>query len=249
MAKKIRMNVVDNMDDVTDELEVLNVVVAGGWKNCDMFTECKSWKTAIRRFQKALENEFPEIAEWCETLRESCEMGSFHDSPVYNDRPSENSWYAWEVEESGDGWYIFLNVKDELEEFVRENNEKVQEHENMESKTEKQHDENWQYCKDIALQLDEIVGGRAHNEDGEPIDLGDWMNDEVLDITYLIASDGSYEHCKLYVTLGGPTVWVDTHEREVKLSWGSEKASYPLLWETRDCIDEWVSEIWNSMRG
>lgn len=103
------------------EYQDIPVLIDEGWKiSADMFTECKSYKTALRRFEKTFSS-VPEIAEWIEGIRESCENGCFEDTtgwkPAWTNDPEEikefakSGTYSWGVEETSEGcWYIFLNI-------------------------------------------------------------------------------------------------------------------------------------------
>ena len=92
------------------------------WYDCDLTTSCKSYKTAIRRFFKAISDyaknesenahyfktvyDFDEsvFSGWAECMLESCENGYFADNAPGS--------FAWGVEWVDEGrWYIFLNVK------------------------------------------------------------------------------------------------------------------------------------------
>lgn len=103
--------------------------------------------------------------------------------------------------------------------------------------------ENREYCKRIADELETIVAGKAVNEDGEEMSLYDWVND-VLDFEYTVDSRRRYRAAKIWVTLGGPNVWVDTAEKAVKLAWGADRAEYLLDWDTCDALDDLMAEIW-----
>ena len=91
------------------EYEMIPVAVDDGWKvMTDMFTECKSFKTALRRFEKAFGDVNTEIRGWVESMRESCEAGYFKESDM---RYPEGGTYSWGVEETDEGlWYVFLNI-------------------------------------------------------------------------------------------------------------------------------------------
>lgn len=103
------------------EYENIPVLIDDSWKiSADMFTECKSYKTALRRFEKTFAS-VPEITDWIEGIRESCENGCFEDTtgwkPAWSHDPEEikelakNGTYSWSVEEISEGrWYIFLNI-------------------------------------------------------------------------------------------------------------------------------------------
>mgnify|MGYP002623456681 CR=1 FL=1 len=91
------------------DYEMIPTAIDDGWKVAvDMFTECKSYKTALRRFEKAFENVNSEINEWFECMRECCESGYFKE--IENSYP-EGGTYSWGVEETMEGyWYIYLNI-------------------------------------------------------------------------------------------------------------------------------------------
>ena len=100
--------------------EMEPVAIDDGWKiSMDMFTECKSFKTALRRFEKIFRNVDADagVSEWIEGIRESCQNGFFKDAMTMWDKAEEQriartfGSYSWGVEEIDDGlWYIFLNV-------------------------------------------------------------------------------------------------------------------------------------------
>lgn len=96
----------ESFSDCSD-YEEIPVVIDDGWKiSADMFTSCKSYKTAIRRFAKTFAS-VPEVDEWIDGIRESCDNGYFKESSEYN----ENGSYSWGVEETMEGyWYVFLNI-------------------------------------------------------------------------------------------------------------------------------------------
>lgn len=114
--KVFEFNSFDEFDaaEVAGEYEALTIVKENGWINSDLMTECKSWKTAVRRFFKALATVYPEIAEWEEGLKESAENGYFKENDFTMADGTRNPFpsYAWEIEEVQENvWYIFLNVK------------------------------------------------------------------------------------------------------------------------------------------
>lgn len=100
--------------EVAGEWEALTVVTENGWIKADLMTECKSWKTALRRFFRALDpSSAEEFSGWYECMRESAENGYFklNDSRMADGSRNPYMSYAWEIEEMNDGeWYIFLNI-------------------------------------------------------------------------------------------------------------------------------------------
>lgn len=116
--------------EVAGEDEALTIVTENGWIKSDLVTVCKSWKTALRRFFKALSARHPEIAEWTESLTESAENGYFrmNDSMMADGTQNPFPGYAWEIEEVQEGvWYIFLNVRQHEDETPAEATENATE--------------------------------------------------------------------------------------------------------------------------
>lgn len=112
----------ESFESPSDYQEIPSVI-DDGWKiSADMFTECKSWKTALKRFETAfVVVDSENISVWVECMRESCESGCFQDltgwKPAWTSDPeetkkfAEGGIYSWGVEETSEGyWYIFLNI-------------------------------------------------------------------------------------------------------------------------------------------
>ncbi|MDO4305777.1 MAG: hypothetical protein Q4C77_03005 [Eubacteriales bacterium] len=111
----------ERFNNVSDYQEI-PCAIDDGWKvSVDMFTECKSWKTALRRFGKAFAEINSEIIDWVECIKESCESGYFKDTtgwkPAWTDDVEEvkefakNGTYSYGVEETMEGyWYVYLNI-------------------------------------------------------------------------------------------------------------------------------------------
>ena len=126
--------------EVAGEWEALTVITENGWIKADLMTECKSWKTALRRFFKALDPDSAEEFEgWYECMRESAESGYFkmNDSRMADGSRNPYSFYAWEIEEMNDGeWYIFLNIHPGEYETEEETEETANDAETTETTTE-----------------------------------------------------------------------------------------------------------------
>lgn len=82
------------------------------------------------------------------------------------------------------------------------------------------------------------------DEDGEEKGLYDYLSD-ILDFEITINSRFEYSSCKVWITLGGPNVWIDTSSHEIKLAWGGEKESVWLWSQICDEIDSYFEEIYN----
>ena len=103
--------------------------------------------------------------------------------------------------------------------------------------------ENREYCKRIAKEIEECAAGKMVDDDGNQISLYDYLFD-VLDYEFTIDSRKEYVSSKIWVTLGGPNIWIDTAERAVKLAWGSDREEYPLDWDVCNEIDGIMQEIY-----
>lgn len=100
--------------------------------------------------------------------------------------------------------------------------------------------ENREYCKRIADELEAVYNG----ESGENYNLWDWIAENVLEIEYRIDGKREYKGVKLWVTLGGPNVWIDTYNSEVCLAWGMDRAEYLLDIDVSAALDEMYAEFW-----
>ncbi len=103
--------------------------------------------------------------------------------------------------------------------------------------------ENREYCKRIAKEIEECAAGKMVDDDGNQISLYDYLFD-VLDYEFTIDSRKEYVSAKIWVTLGGPNIWIDTAERAVKLAWGADREEYPLDWDVCNEIDGIMQEIY-----
>lgn len=131
--------------------------------------------------------------------------------------------------------------------------------------------ENKEYCKRIAEEVEAYASGNIYrcpecgevchikhkpyglctlpcgcetDVEPEPLTLWDYMAD-ILDMEYTISSDKeTVISVKIWVTLGGPNVCIDTREKAVCLYWGSDREQYLLSYDVCDTIDEWAQEMW-----
>lgn len=102
---------------VATKYEIISIVKNEKFNTmcADLQTECKSYKTALKRFFKGLES-YPQFTEWKEGIKESCESGYFQDSERYwNEEKFEyeyqGGWhYTIEEDEDNGSFYICLNV-------------------------------------------------------------------------------------------------------------------------------------------
>lgn len=99
------------------------------------------------------------------------------------------------------------------------------------------------YIGNIFDELNSIYEGRATNDDGERATFCDYFEDP-LDFEYTIASNGEYLGVRVYVTLGGPNVWIDTRRGEIGGAWGADRADRWLPSEIADEIDDIFREYY-----
>ena len=109
------------------------------------------------------------------------------------------------------------------------------------------------YCEGIRedikslydLTPDEI---ERREDEGESSSLLDYFAD-ALDVEYTIDSRGEYLGCRVFVTLGGPNVWVDTRRGEVGGAWGTDRESVWLPSEICDEIDGIFCEAYECIKA
>ena len=97
------------------------------------------------------------------------------------------------------------------------------------------------YLENIYTELNEIYEGNATNDEGEQATMWDYFNDP-LDFTFTVSCHGEYCGCRVYVTLGGPNVWIDTYNGNIGGAWGTDRADRWLPREICDEIDEVFQE-------
>ncbi len=100
----------DDFDEsgVAGYREAVTVIHENGWIKADLVTECKSWKTALKRFFKSV----PELKEsWYECIVECIESGYWkaNDYKLADGTRNPIPGWAWEVECMDDGlWYVYV---------------------------------------------------------------------------------------------------------------------------------------------
>lgn len=97
-----------------------------------------------------------------------------------------------------------------------------------------------EYAKRIAKEAEAYYHGTT-NEDGEEVDMYDYFAD-ALDYEVILTSNRTVKAVRLYVTLGGPTCWIDTEEHAVVCYWGIETAEYPVDSDLCDELEDIVAE-------
>lgn len=90
-----------------------------------------------------------------------------------------------------------------------------------------------------------VLDGDAYNAEEEmEYTLGDYLMD-ALDVDYRISSSGECIGVRVWVQLGGPTVWIDTEDATIRGAWGNDRAAVPLPYDAAQEIQEYA---WN-LRG
>lgn len=69
--------------------------------------------------------------------------------------------------------------------------------------------------------------------------------DEALDIEFTTNAQREVLGAKIYVTVGGPLVYVDTQERTVEGRWGNAEISLSYYPEAGSRIDDLIAEHWD----
>lgn len=70
---------------------------------------------------------------------------------------------------------------------------------------------------------------------------GDEFNNNLLDYDFRIDARKNLVGARFFVTLGGPTVWIDTESGTLSGSWGAGKESVLLSGELRDFMEDYAS--------
>lgn len=121
--------------------------------------------------------------------------------------------------------------------------------------------ENHEYVKRMAVEVETVAEGAYINYDGdlisgldyedlpedsqedyEPYGISDWISDS-LSVEYTKTLGLDYlDGVRVYVGLGGPTVWVDTRDATVNLRWAVDEAECGISREACDAIEDAISE-------
>ena len=95
--------------------------------------------------------------------------------------------------------------------------------------------ENRDYCKSIVDDMKSLY---------DKGNLTEYFND-FLDCEYRVDKSKGYLSARVFVTLGGPNVWIDTDTETVELRWGNDRAFWDIPSEISDYIDEIFQEIYD----
>ena len=100
-----------------------------------------------------------------------------------------------------------------------------------------------EYAQRVAAEIEAIYNGTTEeeNDDGERMSLYDYVAD-ALDFSAIVSSQKTIQSIRLYVTLGGPTCYVDTELHAVVCVWGGDREEYLLDWDACDEIENIIAE-------
>ena len=97
-----------------------------------------------------------------------------------------------------------------------------------------------EYAKRVAEEI-EAYYNNTINEDGGEVNLYDYVAD-ALDYEVVLTSQKTVRAVRLYVTLGGPTCWIDTEEHAVICHWGTDQAECSIDWDLCNELEEIIAE-------
>ena len=100
-----------------------------------------------------------------------------------------------------------------------------------------------EYAQRVAEEIEAIYNGTTEeeNNNGEKMDLYDYFVD-ALDFEIILTSMKTVKSVRLYVTLGGPTCYVDTELHAVVCAWGGDREEFPLDWDACDELESIIAE-------
>lgn len=100
-----------------------------------------------------------------------------------------------------------------------------------------------EYAQRVAKEIEAIYNGTTEeeNDDGEKMSLYDYVAD-ALDFEVILTSTKTVKSVRLYITLGGPTCYVDTELHAVVYAWGGDREEYPLDWNACDELESIIAE-------
>ena len=106
-----------------------------------------------------------------------------------------------------------------------------------------------EYAQRVAAEIEAIYNGTTEeeNDDGDKMSLYDYVAD-ALDFSAIVSSQKTIQSVRLYVTLGGPTCYVDTELHAVVCAWGGDLAEYALDWNACDELENIIAEYMDMER-
>ena len=93
-------------------------------------------------------------------------------------------------------------------------------------------------CKNIA---DSISDGLKVDDTSGTGTVTEWM-EGTYDIRYLVDREKRYLGAEILVAGGGPTIWVDTWDKEVKGYWGTDRVN--IMFADNIGLDDYCEEMY-----
>lgn len=98
--------------------------------------------------------------------------------------------------------------------------------------------------QDVRHDLELAFKGELKNEDGEPVDLWEYLADG-LSLDYRVGPDKSPTACRVWLVLGGPNIWVDTETDSIHGTWGGDRAEIYIDSELSNAILKSMTSDWD----
>ena len=96
--------------------------------------------------------------------------------------------------------------------------------------------------EDIKQDLTLVYAGELQSEN--PIDLWDYFRN-VLDWDYRVDRYHELLSVRVWLTVGGPSIWIDTETESIHGAWGYDKAKIPIASELSEAIFEVFAGDWD----
>lgn len=95
-------------------------------------------------------------------------------------------------------------------------------------------------CEDKVKTLADEIEDNAGN-------LYDYLLNNMIEAEYIVDFKGRFKDVRVYMTLGGPAVWIDTEECAVRLTWSGTEAFWGLTDDVVSEVREIFEEAYNSL--
>lgn len=92
------------------------------------------------------------------------------------------------------------------------------------------------------IELELTLINNEEHEDYESI--GDWLDDQ-LEVEVTTQLNKNYIGSNVYITLGGPTIWLDTRRARLEARWGRDEASINIDCSLIEDLDQLIEEYIN----
>lgn len=87
------------------------------------------------------------------------------------------------------------------------------------------------------------IGAEAWARDAERVSIYTWINENITDVDYIINADHEYQAARIWLTIGGPNIVIDTERREVAV-YADGECSADLSVVAVGAIDEAMADLW-----